>query len=366
MGEAWGEQEARLKLPFVGPSGAELIRQFREAGLMTLTQFDWTYLEKFYNTKDPECLAAIWSLHPEIYRTNVFQLRPPDNDLSFVLGPKSSAIPGYPALKFTKAKFPGTHVRQEFEPELERLADEIINVDPNLIILFGNVPLWAIAGRTAITKCRGTIIKSTHTVLDYKCLPTLHPAYILRSRSDRPTVIADLMKAERESKYPEIRRPHREIWIEPTLEDVRTFIVDHVKKCELLSVDIETSGTRITCIGLSPHSGLGIVIPFDDERRKDGNYWPTIDDERACWNLIREVLEDPNIEKLFQNGLYDIAFLYRSMSIRTFGATHDTMLMAHAQQPENLKGLGYLASIYSDERSWKHLGKRHRTIKREN
>ena len=76
---------------------------------------------------------------------------------------------------------------------------------------------------------------------------------------------------------------------------------------------------------------------------------------------------EPHIPKLFQNGAYDISFLYRSMRIKVLGATHDTMLLHHALQPESLKSLGFLGSIYSDEGSWKGMRKRvkAKTIKRD-
>ena len=38
-----------------------------------------------------------------------------------------------------------------------------------------------------------------------------------------PTTVMDLMKAKREAEFPEVRRPKREIWIEPTLEDLDEF-----------------------------------------------------------------------------------------------------------------------------------------------
>jgi DNA polymerase I-like protein with 3'-5' exonuclease and polymerase domains len=65
------------------------------------------------------------------------------------------------------------------------------------------------------------------------------------------------------------------------------------------------------------------------------------------------VLEDESIPKLFQNGAYDIAFIWRTTGIKTLGAKHDTMLLHHALQPEALKGLGYLGSIYTDHGPWK-------------
>ena len=172
------------------------------------------------------------------------------------------------------------------------------------------------------------------------------------------------MKAKRESLYPEIRRPPREIWIEPSLDDIRTFISQHITGCRLLSVDIETSGTRVTCIGFAPDNGIALVVPFDDSRQPSGSYWPTREDEVKCWGLVRSILSDSRIPKLFQNGAYDISFLLRAYGIKTLNCAEDTMLLSHALQPEGLKGLGYLGSIYSDEGAWKHMRKKDETIKR--
>lgn len=361
VGECWGEAEARLNSPFVGASGVELLRMLGEAGTIALTPFDRDYIHRYYNTGDSALISAVWELHPEVYLTNVFNIHPPRNDLTFFCGPKAEGLQGYPALLTSK------YVRAEFESELDRLANEIILQDPNLIICLGNSALWALAGRTGVTKLRGTTLFSTHTALDFKLLPTFHPAAILRQWENRPTVIADLMKAARENLYPDIRRPHREIWIEPSLEDIKEFIQVHVSGCRLLSVDIETSGTRITCIGFAPSPQLALVIPFDDDRAKDGNYWATAEDERAVWSVIRQVLADGFIPKLFQNGAYDIAFLWRAYGMATLGATEDTMLLSHALQPESLKGLGFLGSIHSDEGAWKadHRDRKRKTIKRD-
>ncbi len=360
VGEAWGEQEQRIGSPFCGPSGIELLRMLHDAGIISLSGMDRDYISEYYRRGDPKLIDAIWVLHPEVYRTNVFNIHPPGNKLEWFCGPKSDGIPSYPAL------LPSRYVRREFEPELDRLADEILARDPNLIICLGNTALWAMASRTGVSKLRGTTLVSTHCVTGYKLLPTYHPAAILREWSHRPTVIFDLMKAQREQEFPEIRRPQCEIWIEPTLEDIDEFITKYIKGCDLLSVDIETSGTRVTCIGFAPNAGLAIVIPFDDERTKGGCYWPTKQSERQAWALIKMVLEDVTIPKLFQNGLYDIAFLWRSLGIGVMGAREDTMLLSHSLQPEALKGLGYLGSLYTDFGAWKVDHKNRHTIKRDN
>jgi uracil-DNA glycosylase len=368
LGEFRTDSDVKLDTCFVSPAGAELLRMLNESGVIRFTPDDRVYLNKYYANSDFTCLEAIWQLHPEIIRSNVFQQHPPRNDLSWFCGPKASTIPGFGQLMNGRPKgspyWTGNYVRQEFEHELDRLSAEIIASDPNLIICLGNTSLWAMSGRTGVAKLRGTTLLSSHTAADFKLLSTYHPSAIIRQWDNRPTVIADLMKAKRESAYPELRRPPREIWIEPTLEDIKLFISQYVAGCRLLSVDIETSGQRITCIGFATSSEIAIVIPFDDTRKKDGNYWPTREDEAKCWKLVRSILRDGSIPKLFQNGVYDISFLMRSYGILTLGAAEDTMLLSHALQPEGLKGLGYLGSIYSDEGAWKHMRKKDETIKR--
>jgi len=359
--EALGESELKLPNhpPLVGPSGAELIRMLGESGIIQLTSFDRDYIHRYYTRSDPTCIDAIWKLHPEVHRTNTFNLHPPGNNIESLCGPKTSALPGYPPLLKSK------YLRADFEPELDRLANEILTLDPNLIICLGNTPLWALTGKTGISKIRGTTLLSTHTVADFKLLATYHPAAVTRDWSLRPTVIADLMKARRESAFPEIRRPHREIWIEPTVEDIERFIHAHIQGCNILSVDIETAGNQVTCIGFSPRADLALVIPIVDSRRLGRNYWASERDEYHVWKLIRRVLGDVSIPKVFQNGLYDIAFIWRTTGIKVLTAEHDTMLLHHALQPESLKGLGFLGSIYTSEGSWKQMRIKHTTIKRD-
>lgn len=359
VGEAWGEQEARISQGFVGPSGIELLRMLHESGILELTRIDRDYINDYYRRGDPRSIDSIWRLHTDLYRTNVFNIHPPGNRLEWFCGPKTEGIPSYPAL------LPSRYVRREFEPELDRLADEILARDPNLIIALGNTALWALAGRTGVSKLRGTTALSSHCVSGYKLLSTYHPAAVLREWSHRPTVVLDLAKAAREATFPEVRRPACEIWIEPTLEDINDFTRRFIQGCRLLSVDIETSGSRVTCIGFAPSADRAIVIPFDDERAARGSYWPTREAESEAWAAVRRVLVDGGIPKLFQNGLYDIAFLWRAYGIGVMGAKEDTMLLSHSLQPESLKGLGYLGSVFTDHGPWKVERKATATIGRD-
>lgn len=358
LGEAYGRNEQALGFGFVGAAGVELLRMLADAGVIELTSEDLSFISKFWNLGDPACIDAVWRLHPEVYRSNVFKFHPVANDIRSLCGPKANGIRGYPAL--SQSKF----LRREFIPNLEALADEILTIDPNLIVALGNTPLWALCGITGISKIRGTTRLSTHTAIGYKVLPTYHPAAVLRQWELRPTTVIDLMKAGREQGFPEVRRPKREIWIEPTLEDLDEFERRYIKPNSRVAVDIETSGNQVTCIGFSPSPSVSIVIPFFDGRSKKRSYWKDQSSECNAWGFVRRILEDRSIRKVFQNGLYDIAFLWRSVGIPVYGATEDTMLLHHALQPESLKSLGFLGSIYSDEGAWK-TERKTATIKRD-
>lgn len=363
VGEARGQNEDRMNSSFVGTSGAELLRMLGDAHVLDLTPDDHRYLGAYRRTGRSENVEAVWDRHKAfVRRTNVFNLHPHGDDLKSLCGDKSEAIGGYPKL--------GTvgWIREEFANEIERLGEEILALDPNLIIVLGNTPLWALAGRTGVSKLRGTTCISTHCVSGYKLLTCYHPAAVGYQWELRPVTVLDLYKANRENEYPEVRRPNCEVWIEPSLDDIRRFIDEHiygVSPRPLVSADVETSGTRVTCISLAPRRDLSLVIPFDDERKSDGSYWPTKADELAAWGLVRGVLEDPTVPMVFQNGLYDIAFNWRSYGIRTFGAAEDTMLLSHALQPESLKGLGFLGSVYTDHGPWKTERKGNETIGRD-
>lgn len=359
LGEAFGANEQKLGYGFVGSSGVELLRMLNDAGVIELSAEDQSFISRYWSLGDPACIDAVWRLHPEVHRTNVFKFHPHANDIASLCGPKAEGVRGYPPL--VKSKF----LRREFIPHLESLADEITRIDPNLVVALGNTPLWALCGSTGISKVRGTTRLSTHTATGFKVLPTYHPAAVLRQWELRPTTVMDLSKARREAEFPEVRRPKREIWIEPTLGDINDFFQQYVYTAQIVSVDIETAGNQVTCIGFSPSPRMGIVIPFYDGRRKDKSYWRDRSAEGDAWGLIRRVLEARTPSKTFQNGLYDIAFLWRSVGIRVYGAEHDTMLLHHALQPESLKSLGYLGSIYCDEGAWKQERGKATTIKRD-
>jgi len=322
VGEAWGKDEARLGKPFVGYAGRILRAYLRQVGI------DFN-----------QCLV-----------TNVFNFQPrPTNNIINVCGPRTEGIPGRPYL------LRGKYVRAEFAPELERLEAELKAFEPNVVIALGATASWALLDTSGIGQVRGAPLMSDRVGL--KVLPTYHPSAVGRDWTRRPIFLADLAKAKRETAYPEVRRPARELWIDPTLDDVFIFYNRYIVPAKRLSVDIETIADQITCLGIAPSPQVGLVIPFHDPRQPDGNFWRTLEEELEVWRLLRQILTDPEKKVIGQNFLYDSNFLWTKYGIPVVGMAEDTMLLHHALQPEMEKGLDMLASLYSDELKWKFMRK---------
>jgi len=327
VGEAPGETEERLGLPFVGFSGNELRRMLTQAGL-----------------------------NPTHIRfTHVFMTRPSNNDVSKFCGKKADVSKSYPFPPLAMGKY----VLEEHLHELDRLKAEIISCAPDLIIAVGNTPCWALIQRTAISKIRGSIFANVLVPNGPPVFPTYHPAAVLRQWELRPIVVADLIKAKRfldEGFHP----PRRELWLAPTIFEVEDFIERHIFGADvpLLSFDVETMQGTITCIGFAPRDDLAITIPFFDDTAEGKNFWPTFDLEKQAYLLVKRVLESP-IPKVGQNGLYDIQYC-RPWGINVQAYLEDTMIRHHALYPELEKGLGFMASIYTDEAPWKVLRDRNK------
>lgn len=335
VGEAWGADEANLGLPFVGAAGRELNRMLEEAGI-----------------ERSSCFV-----------TNVFNLQPkPTNDIKNLgTDRRLSTVPMPPLTRVGTKVY---HLQDQYFPEVQRLWKELTDLRPNLVIALGNTALWALTGSFGIRKLRGTVTTST-TPPGLKVLPTYHPAAILRDWSMRSVTVADLMKAKRQAAFPEVRRPKRELWLEPSLNHIELFYRSYISGCTKLSFDIETAGaTQITCVGFAPGPDRAIVIPFVDNRKPGGSYWPDIASERQAWRWVQRYLAHSS-EKLGQNTLYDINWLWSLLGITPTNYCRDTMLKHHAMNPELEKGLGFLGSIYTDEPAWKTMrGKGLFTIKR--
>ncbi|MEO1734057.1 MAG: uracil-DNA glycosylase [Pseudomonadota bacterium] len=135
IGEAPGRDEDREGRPFVGRAGQLLDRM----------------------------LAAIGLARAEtVYITNVLPWRPPQNR-----DPKPEEI-------------------AMMRPFLER---HVALVDPDVLVLMGNISCRAVLGKQGITRLRGTWLEA----MNRPVLPMFHPAYLLRNPSAKREAWADLL-----------------------------------------------------------------------------------------------------------------------------------------------------------------------------
>lgn len=344
VGEAWGQNEALLGVPFVGFSGLELARVLHEAGIVSEAPPDASL------GLSNAMMMNWWARRTEVFTTNVFAMRPgADNKIENLCG-KKAEVGGdaYPLPPFRQ----GHYFKPEYFGELARLAQEIESVRPNLVLTVGNSAAWAFTGNAKISQIRGTVQTAQYCVPGVKVLPTFHPAYILRDWSKRSIMLADCMKARREAQSPEITRPARRILVDPTIDEVETWTARIlVSPPAILASDIETVKGQIEMVSFAPSRGEAIVVPFLDPRKPDWNYWPTAELEARAWACVATLCAS-SIEKLYQNGLYDLQYKARR-GLRVMGVRHDTMILHHALYPELQKSLGFMGSIYTDEVAWK-------------
>lgn len=353
VGEAWGEQEAKARRPFVGESGKLLFSMLGEAlpfvapdlhaAAVVAQRYDLAWIRP----------REAWLEASGIAMTNVLAFRPPENKLERISVPKDE-LPekgkGYPLPAIVK---PGKFLLPEFLPELDRLRAEIDQSRPNLIVALGGTACWAILGTLAIGSIRGAV---TTDARGFKVLPTYHPAGVMRNWSWRPIVVADLMKAGREMEWPEVRRPSRSVLHSPTIEEIETWTEKTLaSRQSLLACDIETGMGQIKCIGFARSRNEAIVIPFVNLASSGGSFWSTHTEETRAWMAASVLLSSAN-PKLFQNGMYDVQWLTR-VGLRVNAFREDSMLLHHSILPEMQKGLGFLGSIYSSEPAWKLMRK---------
>ena len=320
VGEAPGQQEEMSGAPFMGYDGQELDRMLKDAGIQ----------------------------RHECYLTNVLWTRPPQNKFDLFCVKKAELPLGYSLPAVSQGKY----LHPNFLPELDRLYGELAEVKPNLIVALGAKALWALTGRSNIGAMRGTVCETPYG----KCLPTYHPSAVNRDWSLRPTVVIDLMKAERERKFPNIVRPKRLIINRPSLADIIAFYHRH-KNAKYLAADIETKNGQITMIGFAPSKDEALVVPFyNPDNKRSYSHWPDAESEKQAWLWVGKFLT-LSAGKIFQNGLFDLQYLFR-FGFRVVNACEDTLLMHHALFPEKPKSLGFMGSIYTDEPAWKLMRKK--------
>ena len=118
--------------------------------------------------------------------------------------------------------------------------------------------------------------------------------------------------------------------------------------------------TQISEIGFAADSTHALHIPFVIEyksghQRGYKSWWPSVETELEAWQFVKMVCES-DIPKVGQNVVqYDCYWMLKVLGIQVRNIAHDTMTMAHCWQPELEKNLGFLGSVFLNERAWKGI-----------
>lgn len=256
----------------------------------------------------------------------------------------------------------------QLEEALDRLAQVVEKVKPWLIIPLGPAALYSVTGSFSIDALRGSVgyapsnapimtrlspgsVSSTPGSL--KLLPTCDPKTVLKAYKLMIPLMADLVKARKEAQSPDVTPHEVEIWLEPNLADLGLFFDRHISASDLLSVDIETGGGQISCVGIATDPRTAIVLPFVDYRQPDRSYWRGAREELAAWEWLVRVLDTPT-PKLMQNGAgYDVFWFLDKAGIPVRNYRHDLRLVHHVLFPELPKSLSYMGSLYTNLPAWK-------------
>ena len=310
LGEAPSYEETAAGKPFVGPSGRELDRLLKDAGIP----------------------------RHECWITNVCKYEVPAN-----VGTKK--LPFH-----IRAR----NVGIDMDQQLAELRTELNDIRPNCILSLGGTALWALSGQTKISKHRGSIKWG----MGCKFVPTYHPAHLLHSGTggeikgywNRQVMIFDFKRAWAESVTPMMDLPQRVLQICRNSGELYEFL-EKYKNHKRMGTDIEAGGHCLPiCIGLSFDKSHAMTVPLWNI---EGISDIPDSDLAVIWTMLAKTLWEKDI--VGQNFNYDRDKIRRlGFSIRRIYS--DTMLKGFAINPELPKGLAFLTSIYTREPFYKDDG----------
>lgn len=326
VGEAPGAMEDEAGEPFIGAAGRMLTDLLTAAGIS----------------------------RNDVYITNSVKCRPPANRK-----PKPKEVK---TCSFTY------------------LYRELGELQPEYVLMLGNVALQAVLGKSGITKHRGQAHVKHFPALaaDGTLLPepvtatvfgTFHPAAILRNPQYREPVEADLGRFARMIRGDREGVPETRIRVartKPALVALRK----HLMQAREISFDLETycdhpqaleaekanlqeyrgdDHSHVCSIAFSTKEGESYVVPLWHTQSPWGVV--TVDGEpriskaidRKLLNFLKPALERPDAKYIGHNGKFDTRWLH-SKGVRA-RITFDTLLAAHALDENRMNGLKPLSQV---------------------
>jgi len=216
--------------------------------------------------------------------------------------------------------------RKEVSCCRRHLLQEVSQVDPNVIVAFGNTAMQSLLDRTGVMRLQNNVVWSEIAAKPVKVVPVLHPAYALRNPEELYRIKKGLQIAIREARSSELVA--NKGGATHLIADTSSKVVKCLHKLlqvPAFSLDIETDrlnfvgGSQIVCIQFSWKQRFGVVIP-----------WELISGETE--ELLRKVLASPAV-KIGHNLKFDIQHLLVH-GYRVKGPFFDT-IVAHSLIDDN-------------------------------
>lgn len=268
IGEAPGRHEDEQGVPFVGQSG-RLIRGVVDEFIDDL----------------------------EIVYTNVVKCRPPNNK-----------TPSKKQIGICNEVF---------------LQKELVDFDPIVVILLGNIPLKAVLGESGITRWRGVEVERDGIIY----VPTFHPAYVLRN----PLVLGDFATdierafdlAYNDEVIIDASSGYSTTFVKTAIdaEKMRIRINDASSVGYIVAYDSEV--TSLDVFGVNQHV---VMVSFATRYNKQS--W-AVEVNGYTIPSIKCILEDPDIKKIGHNIKFDVIAAAELLNIWVDGVVGDTMLLSY-------------------------------------
>jgi uracil-DNA glycosylase family 4 len=304
--------------PFSGSSGSEFTKMLHEAGIIQSECYLTLAWPHVFNRFRIPTLFAAWNKQKNVAKT--------------LLSP-------------------------ELHQERIRLLNLLDKINPNVVIVLEELPLFLLTNNLSPSKWRGSTLESVPHAngRTWKVIPTYHPDQVMAMWSRRYQVVNDFKRAKKESEFPGIKKPDYLFHLEPTREEIFEFLTGIRADLDFgpmkLSSDIETIGRHISCSGLAISNREAMCIPLISRDKMDG--YLSEEDEIKVVRLHKEILTHPNAQVIGQNWLYDVQFFARFWGFIARPYI-DTMIGWHALFPGEPKSLDFLSSMLCDHHEyWK-------------
>lgn len=272
------------------------------------------------------CLMRNGLARPDsVFITNLSHYRPKDNKFPYLLG------------------------TTELADGVNEIRELIVKNKPVVICTLGNWPMYFLTGKkgknagTGILNWRGSILQYESIMRGeqpIKVIPTIHPAAVYRDRKLYPIFDQDIKRVVHDSAFRDLQLPVRKFIVAPVGDELEHY-TQVLLKSDKLSVDIETFGANIGCVGFSNDPALGVCIVNDNT--------PQFRD-----SVDRLLLS--NIPKILHFGIFDRAILkLHGYTINNYW--WDNQVAQNIMWPELPRAHKFLVSTYTREPYYKDEAK---------